>query len=59
MESDKCSVWRCVFSLLDLKKDGLTFLMDCKFSAMSMLPVKPEEADSTKPENLGRGLNPV
>ena len=37
MESYQCSVWRCVFSLLDLKKDGLDFLMNCQFSEMCFL----------------------
>ena len=25
MESDQCSVWKCVFSLFDFKKDGVAF----------------------------------
>ena len=41
MESDQCSVWIWVFSLLDLKKDGLAFLslvikVKCVFTTLSV-----------------------
>ena len=59
MDSDQCSVWRYVFSLLDLKKDGLAFFqwivnsVKCVFYDDSFLPFQGKQAMNPEHEATG------